>query len=141
MTFNPKSPRHTGDSPPRMRGLPPHLLLVLLALLFLLCIKPAHAPDAYNLTALPDRVAEHMVLDLFPAQMLCCGVMLLLCLIPTTIIARSKKSSWIPELAVTIIVLGFQVSVGWLNVFFLVIISFIIALMFAGKMREFITGR
>lgn len=133
MTFNPQRP---------LRGVPPTLFLLTLACL----IVPALAQNetdytVYNLTALPDQVATHMQIDIFSAGLLCSGVLLLMALIPTTIIARSKKSSWMPEIAVTLIFLGFEIAIGWLPVFFIVMLCFIVALMFSSRMRTWITGR
>lgn len=140
--FNPKNAPKEGVT--SLAGQTPILFLLILATLFIL-IAPVNAQNGtdgvYNLTAFPERVAEHMQISLFASQLLCTGIVLLLGIIPTTIIARSKKSSWIPEIAVTVILLGFSVGIGWLNVFFIVAICFLIALMFASGMRKWVTGR
>ncbi len=133
MTFNPQRP---------VRGVTPYLFLLLLAFL----IVPAQAQNqtdysVYDLGALPAQVALHMQIDEFSAGLLCSGVLLLMALIPTTIIARSKKSSWIPEIAVTLIFMGFEIGIGWLPIFFIVVLCFLIAMMFSSRVRTWVTGR
>lgn len=145
MKFNPQKRPLRAFAPQGWRTPSLFFLLILATLFLLFLIAPVHAPNQtdysiYNLTAFPERVAEHMQIDLFASEMLCCGIGLLLGVIPTTIITRSKKASWIPELGVTLVLLGFFIAVGWLNVFFIVAFCFVIALLFAGKMRDFVTG-
>lgn len=118
-------------------------LLFLLALSFFINITYAEETDytVYDLMALPQNVADHLMITVFAAGLICSGVLFLICLLPMTIITRSKKASWIPELCLSLIIMGFCVAVTWLPLFFIICIPLIIALMMAGRMRTFITGR
>lgn len=119
------------------------LLFFLLALSFFVNIAYANETDysVYDLMALPEHVAEHLMISVFAAGLICSGVLFLICLLPMTIITRSKRSSWIPELALTLIIMGFCIAITWLPIFFIIAFALIIALMFSSKMRAFITGR
>lgn len=93
-----------------------------------------------NLTHIPIALADQMNIDLFPAQLFCSSVFMMIVIMPVSIIARSKRASFIPEVAISLIVMGFLIGIGWLPYWFLIILSVLIALMFAGKMRDVITG-
>jgi len=122
---------------------PPLFLVLLIIFMFPFLISPVQGADNYtglNLTDIPYRVAESLNIDIFAGQLLCSIILIQICLLPITIIARSKHASFIPEVAVTLVVMGFCVGIEWLPVWFLLILSLLIALMFAGKMRDVITG-
>lgn len=119
-------------------------LLFVLVLTLSLFVNIAHAEtdySIYDLTALPQQVANHLMIDVFAAGLICWSVLFLICMLPMTIISRSKRSSWIPELALTLVLMGFGIAVTWLPIFFIIAVALIIALMMSGKMRDYITGR
>ena len=122
---------------------PPLFLVLLIIFMFPFLISPVQGADNYtglNLTDIPYRVAESLNIDIFAGQLLCSIILIQICLLPITIIARSKHASFIPEVAVTLVVMGFCVGIEWLPIWFFLILSLLIALMFAGKMRDVITG-
>jgi len=106
-------------------------------------ISPVQGANNYtelNLTDIPYRVADSLNIDLFAGQILCSVIFMMICLLPITIIARSKHASFVPEIAITFVTMGFCVSIEWLPVWFFLVLSLLVALMFAGKMRDVITG-
>jgi len=122
----------------------PLLFLFTLAFLFSISISPVLAEtdySIYDLNALPTQVAAHLMINVFTAGLICSAVLFIICLLPMTIVTRSKRSSWIPELCLSLILLGFCVAMTWLPIFFIIAPCIIIALMFSGKMRDLITGK
>ena len=123
--------------------IPPLFLALLIIFMFPFLISPVQGADNYtglNLTDIPYRVAESLNIDIFAGQLLCSIILMMCCLLPITIIARSKHASFIPEVAVTLVIMGFCVGIEWLPVWFFLVLSLLVALMFAGKMRDVITG-
>lgn len=118
-------------------------LLFVLFLALSLFVNIAYAEDdfSFDLTAVPTQLAARLNITIFAAGLLCSGILILIPVLAITILTRSKKSSWIPELAVTLIFMGFCVAISWLPIFFIICIPLIIALMFAGKARDWITGK
>lgn len=107
-------------------------------------ISPVHANDQnftqINLTDIPLRVAESLNTYPFAGQLICSAIFMMILILPTTIITRSKHSSWIPEIAIVLISMGICVGIGWMPVFFFLMLCLIVAILFAGKMRDTITG-
>ena len=94
-----------------------------------------------NITDIPYRVADSLNVDLFAGQLICSCVFVMILLLPITMIARSKHASWIPEVAITLITLGICIGIGWLPVWFLLILALLVALMFSDKITGVITGK
>lgn len=120
----------------------PLLFVLLLTLCFFVNIAYADETDysVYDLTALPAQLASHLMIDIFTAGLLCTAVFMFIPLMAVAIITRSRKSSWIIEIALSLVLMGFCVAMTWLPVFFIVAFCLIIALLFAGKSRDMITG-
>ncbi|MBA7492011.1 hypothetical protein ES702_02560 [subsurface metagenome] len=122
---------------------PPFLFVLFLILFLFSIVDVAYAETDYSifdLTALPTQLAAHLMIDTFTAGLICSAILILIPLLAITIITRSKYSSWIPELALSLVLMGVCVALTWLPVFFIVAFALIIALMFAGKARDMITG-
>ena len=118
-------------------------VFIVLTFMFPFFICPVQADgDSHdiNLTDIPIRLAEGLNIDTFSGKILCSIILLLICVLPISMIVRSKYSSWIPEIAITLCIMGFCVSIQWLPVWLFLVLCLIIGLMFAGKMRGFITG-
>ena len=123
--------------------IPPLFLALLIIFMFPFFISPVQGADNYtglNLTDIPYRVAESLNIDVFAGQIFCSLILLMICVLPITIIARSKHASFVPELAITFVTMGFCIAIEWLPVWFFLVLSVLVALMFAGKMRDAITG-
>ena len=60
------------------------------------------------------------------------------CLAPVTIFTAGK--SMIAEMVAGVLGMGFSIAVGWLSYWFLLIIVLMIALGFAGKFRDILSG-
>jgi len=123
--------------------IPPLFLALLIIFIFPFLISPVQGAENYtglNLTDIPYRVSESLDIDLLAGQLLCSIILMMICILPITIIARSKHASFVPELAVTFVTMGFCIAIDWLPVWFFLVLSMLVALMFAGKMRDVITG-
>jgi len=121
----------------------PLFLALLIIFIFPFLISPVQGAENYtglNLTDIPYRVSESLDIDLLAGQLLCSIILMMICILPITIIARSKHASFVPELAVTFVTMGFCIAIDWLPVWFFLVLSMLVALMFAGKMRDVITG-
>lgn len=117
------------------------LSVTLFFFLFLNLVNPVHAENDVDFMNIPQQLADHLNIPLFGGQILASGIMLMIFLLPITIIARGKKAGFIPELGTTLVIYGFCTAIGWLPYWFLLILCMLIALMFAGTMRDLITGR
>lgn len=120
---------------------PLFFLLIVITFLHVSFLNVAYAYEELNLTDIPYRVADTLNINLFPAQLLCSIIFMMICILPITIIARSKHASWIPELTVGLATMGFCIAIAWLPVWFILILSLLIALLFGTKMKDVITGK
>lgn len=118
----------------------PTLLISLFLIFSFLFIRPSQAQQL-NLTDIPYRLALNLNIDTFSGQLICSLILIMVCILPVTIIARSKKASWVAETATAIGVFGVCVAIDWLPVWSLLVLCIIIALMVAGRFRGMIAGR
>lgn len=105
----------------------------------LFSLIPIHAENI-DLTTIPQYLGDNLGIGTFAGGILCFILLMMMTVLPMAIITRGKKSGFIPELALTIGVMGFCIAIEWLPYWFLLILSMLIALMFSGKMRDLITG-
>jgi len=115
------------------------LLPVFFSLLKL--ITPVHAEADINLQEIPTQLAEALGIPTFAGQMIMSSIVMLTGLLPIAILTRKGRGSWIPEVAVTFVIMGSCIAIGWLPYWFLLIICLFVALMFSGTMRDLITGK
>ena len=90
-----------------------------------------------DLTAFPQGLADRLGISLFAGQILASVIFLMLTLLPTIFLSKGKN-----PLAVLIVglgSLGFCVAVNWLPYWFLLIVAMIVAFMFAGNVKNWIT--
>jgi len=120
----------------------PRLLAFLLSLFFsiLNLITPIHASDV-DLQSIPTQLAEALGIPTFAGEILISGITMLMFLLPICLLTRKGRGSWIPEVAVTFVIMGFCIAIEWLPYWFLVVIGMFVALMFSGTMRDLITGK
>jgi len=105
--------------------------------MFLFSISPAHAEADIDFSAIPQNLADKMGIPLFAGQLLCSTIILLIFILPTALIARKKNASPIAELVLGLCAMSVCLALGWLPYWLLLILSFLIALMYADK----ITGK
>ena len=125
--------------------LPPLFLALIIIFMFPFFICPVLADEVnytqINLTDIPYRVADSLNTDLFAAQLICSSIFMMIGMLPIAIITRSKHASWIPEVAITLVIMGVCIGIGWLPVWFLLIMSMLVALMLGLRIRGMIAGR
>jgi len=122
----------------------PRLLAFLLSLfffMFLFLISPVNAESDINLQNIPTQLAEALGIPTFAGEMIVSSLCMLGGLLPICLLTRKGRGSWIPEVAVTFVIMGTCIALGWLPYWFLLIIAMFVALMFSGTMRDLITGR
>lgn len=96
-------------------------------------------PDV-DLTQFPIQLAEALGITTFAGEMLASCIVIALFVFPTLFLTKKFSLSPIASLTMAFLSMGFCVAIGWLNIFFILMISVITALMFAGRMREWISG-
>lgn len=127
----------------------PALILLLIPLLLSLYVLPsayAVADDQeVDMTSLPQMLSEALGLpdtaDYFAGKLLTTAIMLSLFMVPTLFACNKfRREPLLPSIFVGMLVFGFCIAMGWLDYWFLLIIALVVALMFAGKMRDLISG-
>jgi len=123
------------------RAFTPLFFVCLFATMFY-SMKPVEAGNytALNLTDIAVRVGVALTTTTFAGQLICSAILMMCTVLPITIIARSKKAGFIPEIATVFVSMGVCIAIGWLEPWFLLIVSLLVALMYAGKARNAITG-
>jgi len=117
-------------------------IVILPSIVFLLSflISIAHAEADVDISAIPQNLADKMGIPLFATQLLCSGILLLIFVLPTALIGRKKSGSPIAELFVGFITLSVCIALGWLPVWLFLMLCLLVGVMFAGKMRDFLSG-
>lgn len=92
--------------------------------------------DQVNLLDLPKKLAEALGIPEFAGKILACTLILFIVLLP---IAIYGKGNILLTLFIGFLALGFFVAVGWLDFWFILIITLMVAVMFSGKIKEWIT--
>lgn len=123
-------------------------LVILLAILFLIFwISPVLADDGdIQMLNLPEMLTDRLGLpdtaDYFAGKLLASTIFLSLFMVPTLFACNKfNKEPLLPTVFVGILSFGFCIAIGWLEYWFLLIVCLIVALMFAGRMRDWIGGR
>ena len=116
-------------------------VLPLLFLIFLSLTVPVHAENGeINFKEIPEYFAEKLNISVFAGGILTSGIVLLTVSLPVICIARGKNVL-IAILAVDFVFMGLCIALTWLPYWFLIIFSTLIALLFAGQIRDLITGK
>jgi hypothetical protein len=95
--------------------------------------------DAVSLTGVPDALANALGISLFPAQILASLLFMSFFLLPILFLTKGKNI--ILAVLIGISCLSFTVAIGWLPFWTLVVIVLMTSLMFAGSMRDWISGK
>jgi len=119
----------------------PKKLAFLLPLFFsvLSFITPVNAENI-NLSDIPTKLGEALGIGTFAGQILMSGIFMLMFLLPICMLTRKGRGSWIPEFAVTLVIMGFCIAIAWLPYWFLVVLCMLLALTFSGRVRIWLTG-
>ena len=116
------------------------VFLVLTLFVFLVFVPSVYAEGEVSLTDFPQQLADKLGIDLFPAQLLTSAIFLGLFLFPAILLA-GKDNAIFAMVIVGLPVMGFCIAMEWLSYWFLLVVAMLIALMFSGKMRDWISGR
>jgi len=93
-----------------------------------------------ELTEFPQGLANQLGISLFAGQILASTIFLALLLIPTLFVSKKFNVSSIATYVMAILGLSCCVAFGWLGYWFLVMVVMMIALMFSGQMRNWLSG-
>jgi len=89
---------------------------------------------------IPTNLAEALGVTTFIAGIMAGSILLMIMILPTALITRKKNLGFIPELIMGFIGITISCALGWFPYWILIVLSLLIALMFAGNMRGWITG-
>lgn len=115
------------------------MLTVFLVSLF--SVNIAYAEGEVDLSKFPERLSEMLGINEFAGELLASTLLMALFLFPAMMLARGKVSQEYVILFVGFSVMGISIALGWLPYFMLLIIVMLVALLYAGKMREWIGGK
>lgn len=122
-----------------MRKITPFILTV-----FLLSslVSVAWAGD-FNMTEVPQNVANYFSVSLFAGELLTSFVFLLFatCMVVFTFRRQTAAAIMYAILVVDFVLMGFLVAMGWLDYWIFLIISLIVAVLMAGQLRDLLTGK
>lgn len=93
-----------------------------------------------DLTNFPTALAEALTIDLFPAQILASTILIGLFVFPTLFLSKKFQIPMIATIIMALLSMSFCIAVEWLDYWFLLVVAMIIALMFSGKMRSWVSG-
>ncbi len=106
-------------------------------------VQPVKAEtDSYNLTDLPNGVADYFGIDVFSAEILVSALFLLF----TTMLCgvafyKSQNSAVLyAVLVVDFVSMGFLVALGWLPYWIFLMVCLLVAILLAMQLRGMITG-
>jgi len=100
-------------------------------------ILPAYGQDnEVDLSNFPNQLASKLNIPLFAAKLLATSIVLAIFLFPVVLLTKNP----IAHMFIGLVVMGFCIAMDWLPVWFLLVVCMVIALMFSGKMRDWITG-
>jgi len=102
-------------------------------------ISPVYAADV-NLLDIPEQLAERLGVSTFAGGLIASAIFMMITVMPIAMITRKRNTGFIAELVVGFVAMGVCIAINWLPYWFILILSMLVALMFAGKMREWITG-
>lgn len=120
-----------------------NLVWILLCFLLMLTIIPgvyAQDDDTVNLLDLPDQLAKALGIPVYAGKLLICSIFMMMLFLPTVIFARKMSDKAMEILMATegIVMLGLFIAIGWLEVWYMLIVGLIVAVLWAGKMKGMI---
>ncbi|MEM3629100.1 MAG: hypothetical protein QXE06_06990 [Candidatus Bathyarchaeia archaeon] len=117
-----------------------YFVLLMFAFFFLSFVFKVYAidqNDKINLLDLPAKLADALGIPLFAGQILACLIFLFIFLLP--VVVFSKRNPTLIALLVGVPLLCFFVAVGWLHYWILLVIILLVAVLYSGKVKEWIT--
>lgn len=107
-------------------------------LFILSLIYPVYASEGenVNIMQLPEKLSEALGIPVFASQLLLCSIFLFMFLLPLAIWGKTS----LPVIIVGFSVMGTLIALGWLPYWFLLIISLIVALIYAKEIKNLLTG-
>jgi hypothetical protein len=115
--------------------------------LFLMVIPLCHAIDedqVVNLGDFPTKLADALGIDLFSAQLLSSLILMSIFLLPSMLIAGYFGGAGAVLFDIVFVGLGSATvctALGWLPYWILILVAVIVALLFAGSIRNMISGK
>jgi len=111
--------------------------------LLVLTVPQTHvrADDGVDISQFPQTLSDALGIPLIAGQMLASMLFLCLFLFPTMLLTNKRSNQFVAIIFVGLGCLGVTVALTWLPYWFFLIICMIVALMFAGTMRDLITGK
>jgi hypothetical protein len=113
--------------------------LALSLIFFASLANPAQAASL-NITDIPRNLGIQLGAGTFAGGLIASAILILALVLPTALIARKKNTGFVPELVMGFLGLCICVGIGWLSYWILLVIALLVAVMFAGTMRKWITG-
>ena len=113
------------------------IFLSLIMFSFSMSVYALEDDDVVDISKLPNKLAEALNAPLFAGQILASAIPFGLICFPTFLLTKSPLA----HVSAIILCLGFTIAIGWLPVWLFLMLCLILGLMFAGQMRDFITGR
>ena len=119
--------------------------LVLLFAILATLISQAYAVDEsgqVNIQDVPQRLGNALGISDpgtagFVGGLLASAILMFTFILPVALYSKS----FLPSMLVGFLLMGTCIGLGWLPYWFLLIIVMLVALMFAGNMRDWITGK
>ena len=92
--------------------------------------------EGINLTDIPIRLAEGINVDVFCGGLICSLILMLILVLPMVIVVRGKHGSLFLEVGAILMIMGICIGIGWLPIWFLLIIALVSALMISDFMKR-----
>ena len=114
------------------------LMYILVVFMLTAVVNVAYATeDAINLTEFPKQLAETLNIIEFAGGVLATLILMSLFLLPAMILARKN---YMLHLTFVLSVMCFAIAVGWLPVWLLLLTVMVVAALWSGKVRDWISG-
>lgn len=119
-------------------------VLIPIVVSFFLNFPTAYAVDPeYNLTDIPDGMAEYFNIPAFTAGIIIsAGILLFVsCMIAFTLSKRGTQAIAYGVLISDFVTMGALVALGWLPYWIFLVLCLLVAILFAGSLRDLLTGK
>ena len=87
----------------------------------------------------PQAVGEKLGIGTFAGGILLGIILLAIFMFPIMMIARRRGTGFMAELIFGLAIFGFCIAVNWFPIWFIVILTFLVAILFAKKIKDVIT--
>jgi len=97
-------------------------------------------PGGVELSEFPAALARQFGISEYAGNILASAIAIAFFVFPTLFLQKKYNFSPIISILMGFVIMGFCTAVGWLDIFFMLLMCMITALMFSGKMRDLISG-